>query len=235
MENQLVAGRARRGGKPRRDAAAGSYQVARTKGYHLTMTAGTAYAKARGYWIGRGKTNNLYVHPKTKVRVAGSASFDIDGSFRLGPRGYFARFIPSFALFGRNSRTTVTGDFAILTDFSLIVDEGAELVLGSGHFNTGSRILCRTRITIGSACLFGPEVAIRDDDAHYFGDTPKSAPITIEDHVWVGMRSTILKGVTIGEGSVIAAGSVVTSDVPPHSLAGGVPARVIKKEVSWRE
>lgn len=201
----------------------------------MPMTAGAAYAKARGYWIGRGKTNRLHVHPKTKVRMAGSASFDIDDSFQLGNCGNYARYVPSFALFGRDSRTTVTGEFAILTDFSLIVDDGPELVLGSGHFNTGSRILCRTRITIGSACLFGPEVAIRGDDAHYFGDTPRGAPITIEDHVWVGMRSTVLKGVTIGEGSVIAAGSVVTSDIPPCSLAGGVPARVIRKVVSWQQ
>ena len=52
--------------------------------------------------------------------------------------------------------------------------------------------------------------------------------IVIESDVWVGANSTILRGVTVGEGSVIAAGAVVTKDVPPYSIVGGVPARVLK-------
>ena len=55
-----------------------------------------------------------------------------------------------------------------------------------------------------------------------------SAPIRIEDKVWIGMDALILKGVTIGEGSVVAARSVVTKDVPPYSLVAGNPARVVK-------
>jgi acetyltransferase-like isoleucine patch superfamily enzyme len=54
------------------------------------------------------------------------------------------------------------------------------------------------------------------------------APVTIEDNVWIGMSSIILKGVTIGEGSIIAAGSVVTKNVPPYTLVGGNPAKVLK-------
>lgn len=57
----------------------------------------------------------------------------------------------------------------------------------------------------------------------------KSLPIKVEDFVWIGCNATVLGGVTVGKGSVIAAGSVVTKDVPPEVLAAGVPARVIKK------
>ena len=56
----------------------------------------------------------------------------------------------------------------------------------------------------------------------------KSLPVVIEDDVWLGMNVTVLKGVTIGSGSVVAAGSVVVKDIPPHSLAAGNPAKVIK-------
>lgn len=54
-------------------------------------------------------------------------------------------------------------------------------------------------------------------------------PIVIEKNVWIGANATVLSGVTVGEGSVVAAGAVVTRDVPPYTLVGGVPARVIKK------
>jgi len=60
-----------------------------------------------------------------------------------------------------------------------------------------------------------------------------ATPIIIGDHVWIGMNVTVLKGVTIGDGAVVAAGSMVTKDVPPHSLVAGVPAKVVKTDVEW--
>lgn len=56
---------------------------------------------------------------------------------------------------------------------------------------------------------------------------------TIKDNAWIGMSAIILKGVTVGEGAIVAAGSVVTKDVPPHTIVAGVPARVIKKDVYY--
>ncbi len=57
--------------------------------------------------------------------------------------------------------------------------------------------------------------------------------MVIENHVWIGCGCTILKGVVIGEGAVIAAGSVVTKSVPPRALAAGNPAKVIRENVTW--
>ena len=67
-----------------------------------------------------------------------------------------------------------------------------------------------------------PNILIRKQGIVY-------ARVVIEDDVWIGTRSIILPGVTIGKGSVIAAGSVVTKDVPPYNLVGGIPAKIIKK------
>ena len=60
-----------------------------------------------------------------------------------------------------------------------------------------------------------------------------SAPIVIKNNVWIGMAAIILKGVTIGEGAIVAAGAVVTRDVPAHTIVAGVPAKVIKKDVFY--
>ena len=60
-----------------------------------------------------------------------------------------------------------------------------------------------------------------------------SAPVIIKDNAWIGMSAIILKGVTVGEGAIVAAGSVVTKDVPPHTIVAGVPAKVIKKDVYY--
>jgi hypothetical protein len=199
------------------------------------MNLGAASARARGYLASRGKTSELRVQPNAKVKIARSASLDIAGCFRLGFLGEAGRYYPSSAYFGHDSRTTVTGDFALFTNFRLYVGDGAELRLGSGYCNEGSMIVCHSRITIGDTCLFGPQVMLRDNDGHFYENELRSEPITIGDNVWVGMRAVILKGVTIGDGAIVAAGAVVTRDVPPRSLVGGVPARVLRKDVSWRQ
>jgi len=76
----------------------------------------------------------------------------------------------------------------------------------------------------------GPYVTIADSDFHDLhqrGVRPPSAAVTIGDHVWIGGKASILKGVTIGRGAVVGIGSVVTRDVPPFAIVAGVPARVI--------
>ncbi|MNW06569.1 putative acetyltransferase [compost metagenome] len=74
---------------------------------------------------------------------------------------------------------------------------------------------------------------ISDTDYHQIEGTVSTKPIVIGDEVWIGCKSIILKGVTIGNGAVVAAGSVVTKDVEPYTLVAGIPAKVIKRDVRW--
>jgi acetyltransferase-like isoleucine patch superfamily enzyme len=101
--------------------------------------------------------------------------------------------------------------------------------------NYNGSIACFKHIRIGHGVFIADNVTIRDADNHQMlGRQHVTAqPITIEDHVWIGMNVTILKGVCIGRGAVVAAGAVVTRDVPAASLVGGVPAKVIRTDIQW--
>lgn len=89
-------------------------------------------------------------------------------------------------------------------------------------------------VEIGSGCNISWDVCIMDRDYHKL-NSPEEVikPVKIEDNVWIGCNCIVVKGVTIGQGAVVAAGSVVTKDVPRGALVGGNPAKVLKEEVYW--
>ena len=153
-----------------------------------------------------------------------------------------------------------SGLFFLDRGADLRIDPGAEVRIGGGvrimrdftgnwhgrvvigdnvFFNRGCHTAVQRELTIGNGCLFGEKVSIHDED-HLFGaeyvavplpDRPmRTAPVRIGNDVWVGAKATIVAGVSIGDGAVIAAHSVVTRDVPPNTLVAGTPARVIR---SW--
>ncbi|MEM7802118.1 MAG: acyltransferase [Chloroflexota bacterium] len=109
------------------------------------------------------------------------------------------------------------------------------LEIGENTFiNYGTSIFASDLIRIGKDCHIGTYCMLMDNDFHGIepekrNEMPPSDPIVLEDNVWLGGRVIVLKGVTIGEGSVIAAGSIVTKDIPPRSLAVGSPARIVRE------
>nr|WP_204354508.1 acyltransferase [Paracoccus saliphilus] len=126
------------------------------------------------------------------------------------------------------------GTFDLHVRGSIGVGGTGMLTLGSGYASPGLFLSCIDSITIGDDCAIAEEVIIRDHDGHEIdGGRPSHAPIVIGSHVWIGMRAIILKGITIGDGAVVASGSVVTKDVMPNTIVGGSPAKLIR-EGSWR-
>lgn len=97
----------------------------------------------------------------------------------------------------------------------------------------GVRIAASERISIGDSCMLASGAYLTDSDWHdiYDRSVPvgKSAPITLEENVWIGDSAIICKGVTIGRNSIIGAGSVVVSDIPENVIAAGNPARVVRQ------
>jgi len=140
-------------------------------------------------------------------------------------------------------KLVVNGRFNVYYGGDIVVFNGGELTLHGGFINSDVTIRCKDRVTIGKGAAISHGTLIQDYDGHelsFRSDTnemelqPSSRPIQIEDHVLILANSTILKGVHIGESAVVAAGSVVTKDVPAHSLVAGVPAKVIRTDVEWR-
>jgi acetyltransferase-like isoleucine patch superfamily enzyme len=126
-------------------------------------------------------------------------------------------------------------------------DRGGEIRIGDRSFVGLANLTCYRRISIGDDVLVSWGVTIVDHDSHNlnwelrrndvrewaqgrkdWGNVPH-APVVIANKAWIGFNVTVLKGVTIGEGAVVAACAVVTKDIPPHSLVAGNPAQIIRK------
>lgn len=113
----------------------------------------------------------------------------------------------------------------------LTCSEGAELIMGNDVFvNQGSNIYAAESVNIGNNVLIADSVIMHDTNFHLIdADGVIVKPIEIGNNVWIGNRSIILPGVTIGKNSVIGAGSVVTKSIPSDYLAAGNPAELKKK------
>lgn len=115
--------------------------------------------------------------------------------------------------------------------------KNAEINIGNQSRISGANIFCRNKIIIGNHCRIGPGTIIADNDFDMNSINPtmqfkwknKEKPIIIGNNVWIGMHSIISKGVTIGDNTIIASGSIVTTDVPSNCMIGGNPATIIKK------
>ncbi|MEI6351107.1 MAG: acyltransferase [Verrucomicrobiota bacterium] len=135
---------------------------------------------------------------------------------------------------------------------SFSIGENGTCSVGDYTLLNGALIMAEERIEIGSYCIFSWNVGIADSDFHPVdpaqrridamalspfaeGRPPRpsirTAPVIIKDNVWIGMGAVILKGVTIGENSIVAAGAIVTKDVPANVIVAGNPAQIVKQLV----
>lgn len=133
-------------------------------------------------------------------------------------------------LFSRLSGKPVDPSFRIFPPF--YTDFGKNIHVGKNVFiNACCHFQDQGGITLGDDCLIGHNVVFATLN-HFIEPSERAsmypAPIVLGKKVWVGSNSTILQGVTIGDNSIIAAGSVVTKDVPANTIVGGVPARILR-------
>ena len=130
----------------------------------------------------------------------------------------------------RRGGNLFAGNCQFYSGVRMEIGSRAKLLIGNGtYINRNTLIVCEDLVEIGENCKIAWDVIIMDSDLHPINDESPivNKPVHIEDGVWIGCRSIILKGVTIGAGAVIAAGSVVTKSIPPRTVYGGSPAKLI--------
>jgi acetyltransferase-like isoleucine patch superfamily enzyme len=145
------------------------------------------------------------------ARVGGRMRVENLGTITLGDRlNVNSNWVPIEMTSGSNGR----------------IDIGSDVLI-----NFGTVIAAATRVTIGSGCMIGPHCIISDLDIPEAATdiAAKGLPITIGKDVWIAGRVTIRPGVSIGDGAVIVAGSIVDTNVPPQTMAIGIPAKLLPK------
>jgi tetrahydrodipicolinate N-acetyltransferase len=187
--------------------------------------------RRQSIWIG----SRTVLDGASRVRVRDGGALRIG----LGPFGLTSEHDTSVVRVRPGAELVCDGVVSLQRGIRVVVD-GGRLTIGHGtNVNgLGTRLLCAQEVTIGAGCTLSWDVQVLDTDFHAMtvdgAERPSVAPVRIGDRVWVGTRALVLKGVTIGDGAVVAAAAVVTSDVPAGAVVAGVPARVVGRADSWR-
>lgn len=182
-----------------------------------------------------GKKSILNLDETAKIIIKNNAVLNLGTDYKFPA--------PLSLNMGPNAKMIINGNTQIMKGCFIEIMRGAVFELGARtSFNEQTRIKVSKRLYVGNDSIFAYKSFIIDSDVHKIakkGDLEKitandiTKEIIVEDHVWIGTNVIILKGVKIGSGSVIGAGSVVTKDIPKNVLAAGNPCRVIKDNITW--
>ncbi len=178
----------------------------------------------------------VVLYDNSKFEVSKNVAINFNGKLTFNRSWTKQNPFSSLLFMADNSVLKVRGTFDIYSGATIYINKGAELILGGGYINNNVNISCFESIEIGKNVVVSEGVTMRDSDNHQIVGLhhEMTQPIKIGNRVWIGVNATILKGVTIGDGAIIAAGAVVTKDVPANTLVGGVPAKIIKENITWK-
>ena len=184
---------------------------------------------------------------KNSPRLKRIVDWLIMNQVQTRPRWYIRMLAPLYQHRGKHSviyrsvrmdtppyRKFSLGDHSVIESYSCVNNAVGDVVIGS-YTRVGLHNTIIGPVSIGNHVNLAQGITVTALNHNFAGEKRideqgvSTNPVVIEDDIWVGANAVILPGVTIGHHSVVAAGAVVTKDVPPHSLVAGVPAKIIKK------
>ena len=185
---------------------------------------------------------------KDNPRLKGLVDWLIMNPVQTRPRWYVRMLAPLYQHRGKCSkihrsvrmdtppyRKFSLGDYSVVESFSCINNAVGDVIIGD-HTRVGLHNTVIGPVTIGSHVNLAQGITVTalnhnfaEKDLRIDEQGVSTNPVTIGNDIWIGANAVILPGVTIGDHSVVAAGAVVTKDVPPHTLVAGVPAKIIKE------
>lgn len=184
---------------------------------------------------------NFFAYEHTSLELDDASLITLNGKLVLNTGLSQCAQRSTLLRLDRNAQMVVTnGTFQVFYGGDIVVFANGLLTVGNSYINSNCKIRCGSKITIGDDCAISHNVTIMDSDFHVLIRGGKEQPrhgtgTEIGNHVWIGTRATVLKNVHIGDGAVVAAGSVVTRDVPARALVAGNPAVVVEEDVDWKK
>ena len=187
-------------------------------------------------WI---KTESHYpitLHSNSIFELGKDIELHIKDNLDFGRRNYPGTKKETRLQLRDGAKMIVDGHYRVYAGCNITVCENSKLILHPGYINEDVTITCGSTVEIGEGTSIARGVVIWNNDAHEIIGSPNqvSEPIMIGKHVWICTGAKILKGVTIGDGAIIAAGAIVTKNIPARCLAAGIPAKVIRENVEWK-
>jgi acetyltransferase-like isoleucine patch superfamily enzyme len=201
--------------------------------------AARVYSRLMGSGVSvRGDGNRIdladSVRRKCTVRINGHRNH-----IELGPQCRLWDL--TIEVVGDDHHLIVGGGCSIRGGHWLLEDRGSRLTIGPETTMISGRLIASEghAITLGEDCMLGADIEIRCSDGHSILEKASGvrinppADITLSSHVWIGAAVRVLKGVTIGRETIVAAGAVVTRSLPANCVAAGIPAKVVREGVTW--
>lgn len=174
---------------------------------------------------------------KVNIKKQRGAKFILHGNLIV--ESFLEGTSPINIILAEGAILEIKNDFVIGQGVTILVYDNAKVLIGGKENSSASgitadtKIMAEEKITIGKDVIIGWDVVITDSDWHTVAGQKNTAPVIIEDNVWLAHGVSVLKNSVIGSGSMIAAKGLVSGTIPSNVMAAGIPAKTIKDNFSW--